>query len=188
MKIDAYKNKKPILVKFFQLTVLLIGSAFFTAQADFPATNEKFFDSSRAEKTDDPLRPRATVYLLPNDIWRPGDYNSCYMGFNLFISDPNNPYPYDDNWVPYEITVVYDNRKISLNGETSGSITFSGDHPSPDGDFIYDFEIYANPPFEMVFLDTTVLKAFGTLNGIPVHDDGIKIELPYYWYPYCQIR
>jgi hypothetical protein len=209
MKIDAYKNKKPILVKFFQLTVLLIGSAFFTAQADFPATNEKFFDSSRTKKADDSSpRPRATVSLDEGVRWFPDDStSSCYKRFELIIDDPNNPFD-DDYHVPYQITVVNDNRKVSLSGSGFTSYVFplvpfisltplSAYFPTPDDSFVVDqFEIYVNPPSDPDYDEngipllggSTFLAAFGTLNGVPVNPDLAELELPYYWYPICQIK
>ena len=208
MKSDVYKNKKPRLVKFFQITTLLIGSAFFTAQADFPAPNEKFFDSSRTVKTDTSIRFRHPIFLLGDEIWLPNHSNSsCYRRFELFIYDPNNlPDSDDENSDPYQIFVAYDNRKVSFDkrGNTGGFFPlvpfislapFSGYHPTPDGSVVDAFEIDAKPPSDPNYDEngvpllggTTHLAAFGTRNGVPLNIDIVELELPYYWYPICQI-
>ncbi|MEE9339622.1 MAG: hypothetical protein V3U87_16225 [Methylococcaceae bacterium] len=187
MKIDVYKNKKPILVKFFQITALLIGSAFFTAQADFPAPNEKFFDSSRTEITDDSSHPlRAFIALDILTTWLPSPSDkSCFMAGEIHIFDHYGAYE-DLYGIKFEVTLEFDNRKISINGDTSGSITYSGDdYPFPDSSVAL-FEIYANPPYEMVRTEPTDIKAYGRLNGDLLHNDQVNIKLPYYWHPYCQ--
>jgi len=163
MKTNSYKNKKPIFLKFFQITALLIGSAFFTVQA--AATVSMF--------------PTTEVSILPVNDWEKGADGLTYIQpFELILFDPMAD-EYVDAHIsfPYEITLEYDSDIISIEGGVGGAVSFSGLYPNPDAVVslvVDEFLIYT-----LLTNSITPIKiTSATLDGVPLKTRNFDLELP----------
>ncbi len=188
MKTNSCKNKNPILLKFFQISALLIGSAFFTAQAE----NKYSFDTSNFDPTPkfDPSpwgpilppgsfdpEPVATVSLYKVNVWeQEGNCSAFNAPFEIILDDPQvEDYFTTDTILPYEITIEYDSRKISIDNDTSGSVTFSGNYPN----FHEESAVNLFTVSTFVTLNTTTLRiSSATLDGVPLIIEDYDLELP----------
>ncbi len=163
MKNNPYKNKKPVFLKFVQITALLIGSAFFTAQA---AATVSIF-------------PENEVSILPVNDWEKGGDGLTYRRpFELLLFDPMAD-EYVDAHIsfPYEITLEYDSDIISIGGGVGGAVTFNGVFPNPNAVVslaVDEFLIYT-----LLTNSTTTIKiTSATLDGVPLKTRNFDLDLP----------
>ncbi len=159
MKINYYKNKKPLSFKVFQITVLLIYGAISTAQA---------------AKT-------VEIGLFNVNGWS-SDGAGNSTPFEILIG--NHGFFDDAPAIPFEVTIMYDEDAIDIDGGfgstgSGGEITFSGSHFFPElGQVVAEFDIISLMG-DLAFTTLTITSA--TLNSIPIplnRNSPYKLHLP----------
>jgi hypothetical protein len=148
MKTDPYKNKNPILLKLCQITALLIGSAFFTVQA------------------------APTVNMGPVNDWMEFNDGAYSRGFDLHIFDTTNEIAQGAH---YEVTIEYDSNLISIDFNTDGAITFSGDYnpDDPMPSLIAEFDIFTS----VLNFDTILNITSATLDGVSIGSEKYDLQI-----------